>query len=193
MMAVMDHSDVDEAVAEMMRVLRPVQERDWEVRAGALEWTCRETAAHVAHDLTAYSGQIAGRAPAAYLPFDLVVRPEAVAGEVLSVVVACGAVLSAALRVAGPDARGWHWGPTDTTGFAALGVNETLVHTWDIAQGLGLDWTPPPAMCAGVLARLFPEAPSGDPAQALLWCTGRVGLPDRPRRPSSWKLRAALS
>ncbi|MEV0900262.1 maleylpyruvate isomerase N-terminal domain-containing protein [Actinoplanes sp. NPDC049802] len=188
----MDHGDVDGAVAEMTRVLRPAQDRDRAVRAGPLEWTCRETAAHVAHDLTAYAGQIAGREPSAYLPFDLVVRPEATAREVLDVVVACGALLSAALRVAGPETRGWHWGPTDTTGFAALGVDETLVHTWDIVQGLGLDWAPPPRMCARVLARLFPGAPSGDPVQVLLRCTGRAALPDRPRRPPSWKLRAAL-
>jgi hypothetical protein len=30
-------------------------------------------------------------------------------------------------------ARAWHWGPTDPSGFAALGVNETLMHTYERA------------------------------------------------------------
>ena len=50
-------------------------------------------------------------------------------------VVACGRLLSSALAAAGPDARAWHWGATDPSGFAALGVNETLLHTYDIATG----------------------------------------------------------
>ena len=63
------------AVGEMARVLMPYAEADWHLRAGPLEWSCWETAAHVAHDLVAYAGQIAGGAIASYLPFDLVVRP----------------------------------------------------------------------------------------------------------------------
>jgi uncharacterized protein (TIGR03083 family) len=185
-----DH--LDTAVAETLRLLTPVQDRDWEVRAGGLDWTCRETAAHVAHDLTAYAVQITSRAPDAYLPFDLEVRPDAAPPAVLRIVAGCAALLSAALRAAGPSARAWHWGPTDPSGFAALGVNETLVHTWDIAQGLGLPWTPPPDLSAAVLSRLFPDAPPGDPSCSLLWCTGRIALPDRPRL-TAWKLRAAIA
>ncbi|MFJ1755134.1 hypothetical protein [Kitasatospora sp. NPDC088134] len=104
-----------------------------------------------------------------YLPFDLAVQP-------------------------GPGLRAWHWGPTDPTGFAAMGVAEILLHTHDIATGLGLDWTPPAGPSAAVLARLFPDAPTGtgaDPAAVLLWCTGRTALPGLPRR-TSWVWRAAL-
>jgi uncharacterized protein (TIGR03083 family) len=185
-----DH--LDTAVAWMLRLLTPAQDRDWEVRAGELDWTCRETAAHLAHDLTAYAAQVTSRSPDAYLPLDLSVRPDAPPAAVLRIVAACAGLLSAALRTAGPSARAWHWGPTDPSGFAALGVNETLVHTWDIAQGLGLTWTPPPGLCAAVLTRLFPDAPPGDPFRSLLWCTGRTALPDRPRL-TDWKLRAAIT
>lgn len=80
---------------------------------------------------------------------------------------------------------------TDPSGFAALGVNETLVHTWDITEGLGIDWQPPEALCRAVLARLFPDAPVGDPDQALLWSTGRTDLPGRPR-PTFWLPKAAF-
>ena len=44
----------------MGQVLRPLCEQDWSVRAGDLEWSCWTTAAHVAHDLTAYAGQLVG-------------------------------------------------------------------------------------------------------------------------------------
>jgi hypothetical protein len=188
----MNADDLGTAVAEMLRVLTPVQNRDWTVRAGALDWDCRTTAAHVAHDLTAYATQLTARADGGYLPLDLDVHPDAPPRVVLRIVAACGGLLALALRAAGPEARAWHWGPTDPSGFAALGVNETLVHTWDIAQGLNLGWTPPAALCARVLSRLFPDAPPGDPVAALLWCTGRLALPDRPRL-TDWRLRAALT
>ena len=72
----MDSRDLDQAVAEMVRVLAPHGEADWGRSAGTLDWSCRQTAAHVAHDLLAYAGQLAVRPDSAYLPFDLVVREE---------------------------------------------------------------------------------------------------------------------
>lgn len=187
----MGSRDVDLAVAEMVRVLTPHESKDWSVRAGPLEWRCRTTAAHVAHDLLAYAGQVAAQPESAYLPFDLVIDAEAPPHDVLQVVVACGNLLSAALAATGLDARAWHWGATDPGGFAALGVHETLVHTWDITQGLGIDWLPPESFCADVLARLFPNAPEGDPVQVLLWSTGRAELEDRPRV-TWWVPKAAI-
>ncbi|NJC85735.1 maleylpyruvate isomerase N-terminal domain-containing protein [Planosporangium mesophilum] len=187
----MDSRDVDRAVAEMVRVLTPHASRDWRARAGSLDWSCWTTAAHVAHDLLAYAGQVAAGAGDGYLPYDLVVRAGTPPRDVLGVVTACGRLLSGALSAAGPDARAWHWGPTDPGGFAALGVNETLMHTYDITQGLGIDWLPPGPLCAAVLARLFPDVPPGDPVQVLLWATGRVELDGRPRV-TSWFMKAAI-
>ncbi|GLW73849.1 hypothetical protein Kpho02_61470 [Kitasatospora phosalacinea] len=179
------------ALAEARRTLAPHLDADWSVPAGPLEWSCRDTLAHVGHDLLAYAGQVAALPEDGYLPFDLTVRPDAGPGEVLTTALACGELLALALAAAGPGARAWHWGPTDPTGFAAMGVAETLLHTHDIATGLALDWTPPPVLCAAVLTRLFPDAPPGDPAPVLLWCTGRAALDGRPRR-TSWTWRAAL-
>ncbi|MFG2905956.1 hypothetical protein ACGF13_12935 [Kitasatospora sp. NPDC048286] len=73
-----------------------------------------------------------------------------------------------------------------------MGVAETLLHTHDITQGLGVDWLPPAPLCAAVLDRLFPDAPPGDPVQVLLWCTGRRELDSLPRR-TSWTWKAARS
>lgn len=186
----MDHQDVDTAVAHMRRVLSPHTAEDWTVRAGPLEWTCWQTAAHVAHDLLAYAGQLAARPADAYLPFDLNVRPTASPAEVLQVVTACGGLLSSVVAAAGPTLRAWHWGPCDPEGFAAMGVAETLLHTHDITQGLAVRWLPPAPLSAAILARLFPDAPSGDPTQVLLWCTGRGELDGLPRR-TSWVWKAA--
>jgi hypothetical protein len=190
-MAGMDGRDVERALAEALKILVTLEDEDWSARAGRLTWTCRETAVHVAHDLAAYAGQLAARPRDGYLPYDLVVRPEAPVGEVLEVVRACGGLLAAALAAAGPEARAWHWGPTDPSGFAAMGVAEILLHTWDITRGLGSGWHLPGPPSAAVLARLFPEAPDGDPAAVLLWCTGRGALAGRALR-TSWVWKAAV-
>ncbi|WP_454857178.1 hypothetical protein [Promicromonospora soli] len=65
------------------------------------------------------------------------------------------------------------------------------MHTYDITQGLGVSWLPPESLSAAVLARLFPEAPEGDPVHVLLWATGRAELADRPRA-TSWIPKAAV-
>lgn len=187
----MDGRDVEQAVTWAVRTLEPHTGADWTVAAGTLEWSCRQTAAHLAHDLLAYAGQLAARPQDAYLPMDLTIGDDAPPAAVLRVVTACGTLLAAALDGAGPDSRAWHWGPCDPTGFAAMGVAETLLHTRDITQGLRLPWSPPAGACAAVLARLFPDAPPGDPAGVLLWSTGRGTLPGRPRQ-TSWIWRAAL-
>ena len=75
---------VEEAVAEMVAVLTPRDEVDWQVPPASLEWSCWETAAHVAHDLLAYAGQVASARHRGYLPFDLVIAPDAAPREVLA-------------------------------------------------------------------------------------------------------------
>jgi hypothetical protein len=183
--------EVDQAVAEMLRVLVPHETRDWQTKAGSLDWTCRETAVHIAHDVLAYAGQVAAGPTTAYLPFDVAVSADTAPRDILQVVAACGSLLSSTVTTASPDARGWHWGPTNPGGFAALGVNEILLHTSDITQGLAVAWLPPASLCAAVLSRLFPDAPAGEPAGVLLWSTGRAELDGRPRL-TSWHLKAAL-
>jgi hypothetical protein len=146
--------------------------------------SCWTTAAHVAHDLLAYAAQLAARPGDGYLPFDLEVRDGASPRDLLRIVTAAAGLLSSALAASEPSLRAWHWGPTDPSGFAALGVNEILMHTVDITLGLGIGWQPPAALSADVLARLFPDAPRGDAVRVLLWSTGRADLPGR--RPLTW-------
>ena len=44
----------------------------------------------------------------------------------------------------------------DAEGYAALGCLETLVHGYDVATGLALDFVPPTELVTPVAARLFP-------------------------------------
>ncbi|MFE4396738.1 MULTISPECIES: maleylpyruvate isomerase N-terminal domain-containing protein [Streptomycetaceae] len=183
------------ALHAALAVLAPhTGNRDWDAPAGLLEWSCRDTAAHIAHDLLAYAGQLAARPRDRYLPLDLTVRPEADPAQVLTVVTAAGHLLATALDAAPPELRAYHHGPCDPLGFAAMGVAETLLHTHDITRGLGLPWQPPAEPCRFALDRLFPHAPrepDAHPAEVLLWCTGRGELNGRPRK-SSWTWRAAM-
>ncbi|RKN41461.1 maleylpyruvate isomerase N-terminal domain-containing protein [Micromonospora endolithica] len=187
----MNGRDVRRAMTAMTGVLGPHTDRDWSVPAGDLDWSCWTTAAHVAHDLTAYAGQVAGRPTDGYLPYDLVVSPTVGPGEVLRVAAAGAALLATVVDAAAPTERAWHFGPCDPGGFAAMGVAETVLHTWDVTRGLGVPWTPPEDLCAAVLRRLFPDAPAGPAPRVLLWSTGRGELPGRPRR-TSWVWRAAV-
>ncbi|WP_435821704.1 maleylpyruvate isomerase N-terminal domain-containing protein [Micromonospora parva] len=190
-MSVVTGADLHEAAEEMTRVLEPHRERDWSVPAGSLSWSCWTTAAHVAHDLIGYAGQVAGRPDDGYLPYDLRVSPDASPTQVLTVVRACAGLLATAVDAADRDTRAWHWGPCDPAGFAAMGVAETVLHTHDITLGLGVPWQPPQRLSALVLRRLFPDAPAGAAPEVLLWMTGRGELPGRTRR-TSWVWRARV-
>ena len=77
-------------------------------------------------------------------------------------------------------------------GFAAMGIAEALVHTYDITQGLGVAWLPPDSLSQLVLARLLPDSPPGPATQILLWATGRTDLEGHPPV-DEWVWRPALS
>lgn len=189
--------DLHDTVRLAVGALRAAPPDAWEGKAGTLEWDCWETVEHLADDLFAYAVQLGPAAP----PLDGDVpfvwqarRPGGPANAVhadrtagpaglLQVLEACGALLVAMVRTAPPETRAHHsYGVSDPEGFAAMGLVETLVHTHDLAAGLGLSWQPPAAPCARALARLFPAAPTGTPPwPTLLWATGRAELPGHPR------------
>lgn len=190
--------DVTRAVRLSLDALRDVPDDRWGLPAGELTWTCWETAEHLADDLFAYALRLGPRTPsvAERVPVDVHRRtPEGPVSTVfvdrdmggaglLQVLEACGALLAAMVRTTPPEVRSHHvFGASDPEGFAAMGVVETLVHTHDLAAGLGLPRLDPPAgLCARTLHRLFPDAPSDiEPWPALLWCAGRTELPGRPR------------
>lgn len=194
--------DVDLAVRLAVDTLRDAPAEGWDGKAGSLEWDCWETAEHLANDLFYYAVQLGPQnppldthvpialsqkrptAPAVFLYAD---RDAGPAG-LLQVLEACGALLVAMVRTTPPEVRAHHGaGVSDPEGFAALALRETLVHMHDLAEGFGLAWTPPAALCSRTLARLFPEAPGDtDPWLTLLWATGRAELPEQPRL-TTWR------
>jgi hypothetical protein len=175
---------VEQAVAECVSLLGSVTERDWEgVRAGRLDWDCRRTAVHIAEDLIAYAGQLAGREQDGYSPFELSMEEDTGNADVLRVIGTTGALLAAAIRTTPRDVRAFHPYPfrsANREGFAAMGVAEVLLHTHDISEGLGLSYEPAPELCDFVLTRIFPYVqPGPTPWPTLLWATGRGELAGR--------------
>lgn len=194
--------DLDQAVQLAVTTLRDAPAEAWDGKAGSLEWDCWETVEHLSDDLFAYAVQLGPRTP----PLDGEVpfvwesrRPggpanaihadrAAGAAGLLQVLEASGALLVAMVRTTPPQVRAYHvHGVSDAEGFAAMGVVETLVHTHDLAEGLGLAWSPPADLCSRALIRLFPDVPhTTDPWSTLLWATGRGELPGHPRR-TTWR------
>ncbi|MPY34810.1 GNAT family N-acetyltransferase [Streptomyces adustus] len=181
---------VEEAVAGCVAALGKAVDADWTaVKAGRLEWDCRQTATHMAGALLAYAGQLAGRAQQRYVPFEITLDgdedgldPADNAG-VLEVVETTGALLVATLRTTPREVRAFHPFPfrsANREGFAAMGVTEVLLHTHDMAEGLGIAYEPSPALAEDVLTRIFPQVrPGPTPWSTLLWATGRGDLAGR--------------
>ncbi|MFE9773942.1 GNAT family N-acetyltransferase [Streptomyces sp. NPDC005931] len=175
---------MEEAVADCVGVLGAVTDRDWAgVRAGRLEWSCRETALHIAEALIGYAGQLAGREADGYAPFEIALEEGTDNAGALRVIGTTAALLAAAVRTTPRAVRAFHPYPfrhANREGFAAMGVAEVLLHTHDIAEGLGIPHEPPAELCSFVLTRIFPHVrPGPSPWRTLLWATGRGDLPDR--------------
>src|SRR2546421_8724454 len=134
---------VVDATSAVVDPLVPVADRDWNSSAAGLEWTCSQTAIHIAHDLLKYAAQLAGQTGDSYLRFRVTASSEESPEELLRIIHGAGRVLSSVIGSSPIDARAWHYGPTDASGFAAMGIGEMLVHAFDIARGLGVDWRPP--------------------------------------------------
>ncbi|WP_345009278.1 GNAT family N-acetyltransferase [Streptomyces shaanxiensis] len=175
---------VQEAVAGCVAVLRTAADRDWTaVRAGRLEWDCHATAFHIAEDLIAYAANLAGRAQDAYVPFEITLDEGTSNEGLLHVIETTGALLTATIRTTPREVRAFHPYPfrsANREGFAAMGVAEVLLHTHDIAEGLGLRYEPAAELAEFVLTTLFPHIqPGPTPWTTLLWATGRGDLPGR--------------
>jgi hypothetical protein len=175
---------LDDAVSLSVAALREVVDLDWEVTPGAPTWSPNESAEHIADTFICYAGLIAAGPRRAWLPFVLKVEEGATQADRVAIIAATGGVLSAVVRLAPADRRGFHpCGEADPDGFAALGVAEVLLHTWDIRHALHRPWSMPPVLSKGVLARLMPDVRmAGDPSDVLLWATGRLVDPDLGRR-----------
>ncbi|MDP9841513.1 maleylpyruvate isomerase N-terminal domain-containing protein [Streptosporangium lutulentum] len=178
--------DVDATISHVVAVLSPAVDADRSAPAGTLEWSCRHTAEHIGDCLMSYAGQLAAQPTDRYVRFMATADDEASPAQVLEFAETGARILAAMVRTTPARVRAYHpTGMADPEGFAAMGCVEALLHGQDIAQGLGLPFDPPRDVCARVLIRMFPQAAADlcavDPWHALLWSTGRVELPGRPR------------
>lgn len=173
--------DLESSIEEAVTALGKGIHKDWSVAAGRVRRSCSKTLFHAADDQVAYAGQLAARAQDDYLPFRLrTVRGTPPAG-MLTLLQGLGSLFATTARATPDDVRAYHrYGMADASGFLAMGVAEVLLHTHDVAQGLGLAYDPDPDTCARVIARLHRDlGPHDDPWQLLLWATGRGDLPHR--------------
>jgi hypothetical protein len=200
-------ADLEWAVELAVDALRDIGDDEWHRPAGGLEWDRWETVEHMSDDLFAYAGQLAPKRPPldTYVPFawqrrrpggpanTIFATAEATPAELLQVLEACGSLLVAMVRTVPPAVRAHHvYGVSDPEGFAAMGIVETLVHTYDVTAGTGIAWDPPAELCDRTLIRLFPDAPTAtDRWPTLLWATGRGELPGYPVL-SSWRWDGTL-
>lgn len=167
--------------------LTPYVEADWSVNAGDLEWTCRETLDHSINVLLGYAGNLS--------MLTTMPRQEVRDGDangsiprLLDALVSSGHILACVAEATPPGGLGYHAaGRADAAGFVAMGCDETLVHANDVCTGLGVEFRPPQQICEVVVDRLFPWAPEhADAWERLLWCNGRMALPDRERLGPGW-------
>jgi uncharacterized protein (TIGR03083 family) len=173
-------------------VLASTPPQAWSSRLPGLEWTVAETVAHIADCCIWYATDLV--AGAQHLPsISVKVKPDASPVDLLSTIEVGATVLVSVIDRLGEDARGWHpCGIADPAGFAAMACDELLVHTWDVARGLGVEFTPPPELVLATLSRLFPWAPADvQPWQALLWANGRIALAEHGRMSSDWRWHCA--
>lgn len=161
---------------------------DWTKPAGTLDWTCRETLEHIIDGLDVYAVLLATRAQR-FAPAVRIARDESVPIKgLLRTVRAKAAVLSEVVAAAPKHARAFHpRGVADPSGFLAMGINETLIHTSDIAEGFFTSFRGPDDIVQRLLGRLFPWASlEDDPWTTLLWANDRTELSTQGRIGEDW-------
>lgn len=183
-------ADLRAAARASVSALTGYTDLDWQqVPAAELEWSCWQTTLHMVDCLYFYACQIVYANPDGYLCTELALDDSASPPRLLAALSAHAELLHRIALSADPEVRAHHnYGVSDAAGFAAMGVAETLIHTFDVVRGLnpGDPWRPPAALAAPVIARLFPQAPAGEPADVLLYCCGRAALGDLPRQ-AEWQ------
>lgn len=180
--------DVEAARDLVIAFLKPLASRDWSAAIPDLEWNCERTLQHMINTEIYYAMLLADRASMP-IPF---ARGAAAAGgmsptDLLEELRGSSSLIAAVIREAPAQARAILGSRhTDAAAFAAIACDELLVHTWDIGRGLGVDFTAPDELTAGVLTRLFPWAPHNEPWSVFLWCNGRIAFGDRARLDPEW-------
>ena len=184
--------DVIAAAEAAYNTLVSVVDHDWSVKAGELEWDCRQTLDHISSALTFYYSSLA-IASTEKMRRPQMVSEELTVADLLFMLKANAAILARVVESSPSTTRGFHpAGMADPSGFAAMGCDEILIHTADIAAGLGVVFQPTADLSARIVDRLFPWAPTDiDQWQTLLWANGRTWLPYLGHQEDNWYWQCA--
>ena len=182
------------AADELAKVLTPFVDQDWSITTPDLIWTQAQTAIHTMRACLEYSFQVVGKRMDTYQPVLFEKKDVATAQDYLTMIPTAARVLHHVVAMASPDDRAWHaYGISDPTGFAAMGVVEVSVHTYDLALGFGGAFTPLDTPSEFAINRLFkdtvetnPQFKSEPAGKQLLWYAGRIPLAGLERR-QGWK------
>ncbi len=182
------------AADELARVLAPTTSKEWEQLTPDLAWTQVQTAVHTMRACLEYSYQVVGKKLDTYQPVLFERKEAATPADYLMMIPTAARVLSKVVATASADDRAWHaYGESDPIGFAAMGVVEVSVHTYDLAKGFGIDFTPLAEPSEFAITRLFADTVETSPqfneegwGKRLLWYAGRIELAGLPRR-EGWK------
>lgn len=180
-----------EKVAEVVAAgWRSARDRDWSVPAGALEWSCRQTADHLVDCVSAPAFFLASRRTDRYPAGGWSPGIEATPDDYADGLEMAARLMAAVVRGTPDDARAILFqrpeplvrGPVDFVPRSAL---ELVLHAHDVAAALGIALDPP----AGAVARLIEHtapwpmwtmgggwsapASSDDPWRELLRAAGR--------------------
>ena len=198
-------ADLRLVVDDLIGRFAEIPDDAWGRPAAGLTWTCRETVAHILDDLVAYAMQISGEhgTGEGYVPLEeshqvrpdgpgfwLWPTPERGSAAIVTCLDAACGVFTAVLAVCPAGRRGWHpWGESDASGFAAMGLTETVLHADDVLRAVGVTYRPDAGVVGRVLDRSFPAAIRTEDAwQDLLAATGRTDA----TRGMPWRWDAAL-
>jgi hypothetical protein len=135
-------------------------DRDWSVRAGTLDWSCRATAEHTLDAVFAPALNLASRRQHAYAHFDLLrALPDTTIADLVGGLRAVTNMLSAVIVTAEPGTRAViRHRPViqvaEPRDFAPRGASELIFHTYDISVGLGVAFEPPRDLCGRLLPHI---------------------------------------
>ncbi len=179
----MDGSSLQQSARASTSFLSRTLELDWDSPIPDMTWSVREVVAHISEVLLWYSTDLSAE-KSELSTMNIEVRSTGDPVDLLRTITASSSMLGYVVDGVPPGHRGWHLdGLADSTGFAAMGCDEILIHTDDAALGLGLEFEPSEVLSQAVLRRLFPWAPKDtDTWETLLWANGRRELDDRPRQ-----------
>lgn len=183
-----------EAADELARVLTAHVDADWSITTPDLIWSQSQTAIHTMRACLEYSFQVVGSRMDTYQPVLFEKKEAATARDYLTMIPTAARVLHHVVSMATSEDRAWHaYGVSDPIGFAAMGVVEVSVHTFDLAKGFGDDFTPLDGPSNFAINRLFIDTvetnaafKAQSPGKQLLWYAGRIELAGLSRR-EGWK------